>query len=376
MTNIEFIEKLKFAVSKNTIYAKGCFGQPITMNLLSQKQKQYPAWYNSRIDKFNSLVGKHYFGFDCIGLIKGILWGWNATESKELGGCVYQSNDVPDTTELGLINSCTNVSSDMNNIFSGELLYMNGHCGVYIGNNQVIECTPAKAGNVQILPLSYHKWTLHGKLPWIQYEEIKNENVESNQKIYRIRKTWEDASSQIGAYYSLEYAKEACKEGYSVFDEKGNVVYPISIDTENAIKTNVIYTSHRIPTNTWGNEIVGYNLYNTMGYSGSFGKEIDKVAIRLSEGEISYTAHRNGKWGKEIHGYSKTDTNNYAGSSNSPIDAIAIKASNINGTLKYRVHRKTDNKWGNWITGYSTTDTNNYAGSFGKPIDAIQIGIE
>ena len=141
-------------------------------------------------------------------------------------------------------------------------------------------------------------------------------------------------------------------------------------------KTKVTYTSHRIPTNSWGNEIVGYNLTNNMGYSGSFGKKIDKVAIKLSQGTITYTAHREGKWGNEIHGYSKTDTNNYAGSSNKPIDAIAIKATGINGKLKYRVHRSTDGKWGNWITGYSLTDTNNYAGSFGKPIDAIQIGIE
>lgn len=143
-----------------------------------------------------------------------------------------------------------------------------------------------------------------------------------------------------------------------------------------AKKTTVTYITHRIPSNKWGNEIKGYNLTNDMGYSGVFGQEIDKVAIKLSEGKITYTAHRNGRWGGEIQGYSKSDTNKYAGSTNRAIDAIAIKAEGINGTLKYRVHRKTDNKWGNWITGYSKTDTNKYAGSFGKAIDAIQIAIE
>ena len=141
-------------------------------------------------------------------------------------------------------------------------------------------------------------------------------------------------------------------------------------------KTMVTYITHRIPNNKWGSEITGYNLVDSMGYSGSFGKEIDKVAIKLSEGTITYCAHRlNGNWGGEITGYSTTDTNKYAGSTNKPIDAITIKASGINGKLKYRVHR-TDGKWGGWITGYSKNDTNNYAGSFGKPIDAIQIGIE
>lgn len=141
-------------------------------------------------------------------------------------------------------------------------------------------------------------------------------------------------------------------------------------------KTKVTYITHRIPNNKWGSEITGYNLVDSMGYSGSFGKEIDKVAIKLSEGSITYCAHRlNGNWGSEITGYSTTDTNKYAGSTNKPIDAITIKANGINGKLKYRVHR-IDGKWGGWITGYSKTDTKNYAGSFGKPIDAIQIGIE
>lgn len=147
--------------------------------------------------------------------------------------------------------------------------------------------------------------------------------------------------------------------------------------TASAAKTKVTYITHRISDNKWGNEIVGYNTANSMGYSGVLGKSIDKVAIKLSKGTITYIAHRtDGKWGGTITGYSTTDTNKYAGSAGKPIDAVAMKASGIVGTLKYRVHRKSDNKWGSWITGYSTTDTNKYAGSFGKEIDAIQIGIE
>lgn len=44
--------------------------------------------------------------------------------------------------------------------------------------------------------------------------------------LYRVRKSWNDSTSQIGAYSSLENAKVACKSGYYVFDSKGNVVYP------------------------------------------------------------------------------------------------------------------------------------------------------
>lgn len=42
---------------------------------------------------------------------------------------------------------------------------------------------------------------------------------------YRVRKSWEDAASQIGAYKNLENAKTGCPEGYSVFDWNGNCVY-------------------------------------------------------------------------------------------------------------------------------------------------------
>lgn len=45
-------------------------------------------------------------------------------------------------------------------------------------------------------------------------------------QMYRIRKSWNDAASQIGAYENLDYAKAACKEGYFVFDKDGSVIYP------------------------------------------------------------------------------------------------------------------------------------------------------
>ena len=48
----------------------------------------------------------------------------------------------------------------------------------------------------------------------------------SAKQIYRVRKSWSDAKSQIGAFSSLENAKRACKAGYYVFDEKGNALFP------------------------------------------------------------------------------------------------------------------------------------------------------
>ena len=47
----------------------------------------------------------------------------------------------------------------------------------------------------------------------------------ATKQLYRVRKSWADAKSQLGAYSSLENAKKVCKAGYTVFDATGNAVY-------------------------------------------------------------------------------------------------------------------------------------------------------
>ena len=46
-------------------------------------------------------------------------------------------------------------------------------------------------------------------------------------KLYRVRKSWEDAKSQIGAFSSLDNAKKACTAGYNVYDWDGKAVYSV-----------------------------------------------------------------------------------------------------------------------------------------------------
>ena len=127
------------------------------------------------------------WGWDCIGLIKSILWGWKDDKSTLRGGAVYESNGVPDTTEKGLLNNCTNVSSDFTNLIPGEYLYMKGHAGTYVGNGQVIECTKNHTfgidgvGKTQIGSKGERlyngkqsgSWEKHGKLKWVDYEDTK-----------------------------------------------------------------------------------------------------------------------------------------------------------------------------------------------------------
>ncbi len=55
-----------------------------------------------------------------------------------------------------------------------------------------------------------------------------DENKKPATQMYRVRKSWSDAKSQIGAYKVLDNAKKKADEnaGYKVFDASGNVVYP------------------------------------------------------------------------------------------------------------------------------------------------------
>ena len=54
-------------------------------------------------------------------------------------------------------------------------------------------------------------------------------------QLYRIRKTWADAKSQVGAYSNLESAKSQCPTGYSVFDSNGKCVYTKGTTTTTAL---------------------------------------------------------------------------------------------------------------------------------------------
>lgn len=49
---------------------------------------------------------------------------------------------------------------------------------------------------------------------------------------YRIRKSWNDAKSQVGAFRILEYAKSACPDGFTVYDSSGKAVYSKAVEVK------------------------------------------------------------------------------------------------------------------------------------------------
>lgn len=63
---------------------------------------------------------------------------------------------------------------------------------------------------------------------------------------YRVRKTWSDAASQLGAYTILDNAKDNCPAGYSVFDPDGKVLYTVASKGFQATELNGLTESEKI----------------------------------------------------------------------------------------------------------------------------------
>lgn len=194
----EFIAKLK-DVEKNykTLYVMGCFGAPLNTKNKTRYCKNHE--YNMKPARVNMIQASSAdtFGFDCVNLIKGVLWGWVGDTNRTYGGATYNTKGVPDVSADGMIARCTDVTTDFSDIEPGEAVWCKGHIGVYIGDGLAIEATPAWKNKVQITAVrnigtksgyNARTWTKHGKLPYIEYdvaekanskpEEVCNVNVE------------------------------------------------------------------------------------------------------------------------------------------------------------------------------------------------------
>lgn len=168
-------------VAKNykTLYILGCIGAP--MNQSNKNRYTNNLSYNQKAARKEKILAASAdtFGFDCVCLIKSVLWGWNGDTSKVYGGATYASNGVPDINDEQMINVCSGVSTNFSNIQVGEVVWMSGHVGLYIGNGLAVECTPAWDDGVQITAVhnigkkagyNGRSWTKHGKLPYVTYE--------------------------------------------------------------------------------------------------------------------------------------------------------------------------------------------------------------
>lgn len=214
----DFCSKLlNIVYDYDTLYVMGCFGAPLNnKNKIRYTQNHS---YNKKEERKTLILNAscNTFGFDCVNLIKGLLWGWCGDKNKTYGGAVYKSNNVPDVSADGFINLCTNVSSDFSTIKKGECVWLKGHVGVYIGDGIVIECSPKWDNGVQLSWLgnihnykkgNYRVWKKHGLIPFIEYdleqiEPLKEYTVKKGDTLWVISKRFLGSGSKYKEIMNL-----------------------------------------------------------------------------------------------------------------------------------------------------------------------------
>lgn len=95
-------------------------------------------------------------------------------------------------------------------------------------------------GQVDKQNMTVHRWFTNKSCPgeylYSRHSDIANRvnailgsssdnKPVSSEQMYRVRKSWNDPKSQIGAFKVYDNAIKACKSGYSVYDKDGNCVY-------------------------------------------------------------------------------------------------------------------------------------------------------
>ena len=194
-----------------------------------------------------------------------------------------------------------------------------------------------------------------------QPTESKPVESESSQ-LYRIRKSWDDAKSQIGAFKSIENAKDAWKEGYFIYDESGKVVYPIESTTTTSDKPHISYQV--FCGNKWYPVVT-----DSEDYAGVRGKPIQCVAAISDQGTLKYRVHtRNRDWLPFVSTGNVNDyKNGYAGIKGTDIDAVEFKLEGVeNHYVRYRVSQlgKSYSSW---------TAQGSGAGGHNIQLDRIQV---
>ena len=138
-------------------YWYGTFGQAASKALYDQKKNQYPRQYEWEYDGATAKV------HDCVGLIKGYLWG----DDPEDTAPVY--NAAQDKSANAMYTACkTKGEMAVMPDVPGILVFLPGHVGVYIGDGEVIEARSRRYG-VYKTKLTDRPWKTWGYCPYVTY---------------------------------------------------------------------------------------------------------------------------------------------------------------------------------------------------------------
>lgn len=147
-TNSGLAAYCREALKLKTVYMWGGLFREVTKGYIQQLsgikgyKPQYPA---ERVAYLSSLTDKGYYGCDCVGLVKSYYFGGVGTAKNAKGysgsldygvGTMYKAATVKGKiADMPKKEGVLVMSSDF------------GHVGVYIGGNEVVECTLSRFGD-------------------------------------------------------------------------------------------------------------------------------------------------------------------------------------------------------------------------------------
>lgn len=295
---------IEFAKSKiGTPYVYGAKGTVMSLEQIRELRRMYGSncvWYSD-----DNKAGK--VCVDCSGLIS-----WYT-------GIIRGSGQYKNTAvEVIPISQRTNKHI-------GWAVWMNGHIGVYLGNDTYIAADGSAYG-VRIAKLSQNRFTHLLKLCDIDYGEgTKQPEAQKPQA--------------SGGHYNVPV-----NFTYAVRVE-GGTIYPF--------------------------------VRNLQDFAGVQGRKITDIAIKCDVGSVSYRVHvLGGKWLPFVSGCNWNDSNNgYAGNGRI-IDAVQVIYHPPVGSWQKAQYRISPVKRGYYSWQYNDETTggqDGYAGAFGVPMDRFQL---
>lgn len=159
--NEDLVAWAKEAYGDGWGYVWGTFGRVLTSEYIEELCEQYP----DHVEVYRDYIEEHFIGkrcADCAGLIKGYLW-----YDSDSGQFIYDAS-----TDFGANSmfSAADESGDISDMpdIPGIGVWRNGHVGIYIGNDQVIQAMGTQYGVVQT-QLSGSSFTHWFKIPGVSY---------------------------------------------------------------------------------------------------------------------------------------------------------------------------------------------------------------
>lgn len=295
---------IEFAKSKiGTPYVYGAKGTVLTLEQIRTLRRMYGSncvWYSD-----DNKAGK--VCVDCSGLIS-----WYTGIVR--GSGQYKSTAV----EVIPISQRTNKHI-------GWAVWMNGHIGVYLGNDTYIAADGSAYG-VRIANLSQNRFTHLLKLCDIDYGEGTKQTVT-------------EKPQASGGHYNIPV-----NFTYAVRVE-GGTIYPF--------------------------------VRNLQDFAGVQGRKITDIAIKCDVGSVSYRVHVLGRgWLPFVSGCNWNDGNNgYAGIGR-VIDAVQVIYHPPVGSWQKAQYRISPVKRGYYSWQYNDETgggQDGYAGAFGVPMDRFQL---